>query len=363
MWTTRYRSPLREPFVTALRRVTEATGVLAVVRDSDGRTGIGGAAPAPPITGESLESIESAIAGPLRAAVVSTRVDEIDGVLARMSRSVVGNSSAKAALDIALHDLWARSLGAPLHRLLGGARSELVTDVTVSLASPDEMAGAAARRVQEGFSRLKVKLRGSAPDELGRLRAVRASVGPDICIRVDANQGWSVKQAIALIHGFEDTGLDVELVEQPVRASDLDGLARVTASVATPVMADESCFSPEDALELVRRRAADAINVKLMKCGGIRPALALLGIAGAAGVECSVGSMMEGEVSATAAACLAAARSEVASVDLDAPWWLAARAVEGGAVWDGERILLGDEPGLGLCLPPDPRETGARASA
>ncbi len=344
---TPYELALREPFVTALRSVTAVGGVVVALRDTDGRVGIGEAVPTPQITGETRASIVAAVGGPLGDAVVGRRVDEIDAALEGMSRAIVGNASAKAAVDVAFHDLWARSLDAPLHRLLGGARKELVTDVTVSLAPPDVMADAASRRVDDGFSVLKVKLGGPAALDLARVAAVRARVGDLVRIRVDANQSWDAKGSVALIRRFEDAGLGIELVEQPVPARDLDALAYVTASVETPVMADESCFSPADVVELVRRRAADAINVKLMKSGGIRPALAMLAAARAAGIECSVGSMMEANISATAAACLAAGRVEVTSVDLDAPWWLAGVVAAGGATFEAGRVALGDGPGLG----------------
>jgi L-alanine-DL-glutamate epimerase-like enolase superfamily enzyme len=361
VFTARYDVALREPFVTALRRVTGFTSLLVGVRDSDGMTGIGEAVATPPITGESLESIEAAIAGPLSSAVVGAPVEELDAVLARMSGSIVANTSAKAALDIALHDLWSRSLGAPLHRLLGGSRRELVTDVTISMAAPAEMAAAARARVADGFSALKLKLGGPSDLDFERVLRIREAVGAGVTIRVDANQGWNAKQAVRLIRRIEDADLGIELVEQPVPAGDLEGLAHVTASVTTPVMADESCFSPHDVIELVRRHAVDAVNVKLMKCGGIRPAKAVLSVADAAGLACSVGSMMEGTVSATAAACLAAGLVEVSTVDLDAPWWTVGQTVDGGAVWEGERILLSEEPGLGHRVPDELFRSGVSA--
>ena len=110
------------------------------------------------------------------------------------------------------------------------------------------------------------------------------AVSESIAIRVDANQAWSTKQALTIIKSFEDENLRVDLVEQPVCAANLEGLARITASVATPIMADESCFSPDDALRLAGGHMVDAVNIKLMKCGGIRPALAIVAIAEAAGI-------------------------------------------------------------------------------
>jgi len=364
--TSRYEAPLREPFVTHLRRVSHLTGLIVHVVDDSGERGVGEAVPTLQITGESLEGIEAAINGPLRDAVLGGSVDELEALTTRLQRALVANPSAKAGVDIALHDLWARLLGRPLHVLLGGARSQLVSQITVSLASPDEMSKAASARVAEGFTWLKVKLGGPPALDLARVRAVRAAIdsAPSrpgtsasnvsavavpvaVHLRVDANQAWSAKEAIGLVRAFEDEGIGVEVVEQPVPARDLDGLARVTQAVDTPVMADESCFGTSDLIEIVRRRAADAVNVKLMKSGGIRPALDLLAIAAGAEMECCIGSMMETSVSATAAAAVAASSSLVTSVDLDAPWWASTHPLAGGARWDGEQITLSDQPGLG----------------
>ena len=344
----RFRTDLREPFVTALGVETTVDGLQVRISDSDGRVGLGEAVAATTVTGETPGSIEDAVRGPLRSAVLGGRLDELEQVLRSIELALPGNPSAKAALDIAVHDLWARWLDRPLHVLLGGARTEIVTDMTISLDEPEAMASVAARRIAEGFGCLKVKLGGPPDMDLERVRAVRAVSDPTVAIRVDANQAWSTKQALMIIKRFEEENLGVDLVEQPVRAADLQGLARITASVATPIMADESCFSPEDALRLAGEHMADALNIKLMKCGGLRSALAIVAIAEAAGIKCAVGCMMEGMVSATAVACLAAGKSSISSIDLDAPLWLRTAERSGVATWNGERIRLGDAAGLGI---------------
>jgi len=344
----RFRANLREPFVTALGVETTIGGLRVQIRDSDGRVGLGEAVAATNVTGESLGGIEDAVSGPIRSAVLGRRLDEVDELLRAIELAVPGNPSAKAALDIAVHDLWARWLEKPLHVLLGGARTQVVTDMTISLDEPEAMASAAARRIAEGFGCLKVKLGGPPEVDLERVRAVRAMSDTRVAIRVDANQAWTAKEALTIIRKFEDENLGVDLVEQPVRAADLEGLARVTANVATPIMADESCFSPADALRLAGGHMVDALNIKLMKCGGLRPALAIVAIAEAAGIKCSVGCMMEGMVSATAVACLAAGKSSISSIDLDAPLWLTSAERSGVATWQGEQISLGDGPGLGI---------------
>ena len=177
---------------------------------------------------------------------------------------------------------------------------------------------------------------------------MRAAVGPDVRIRLDANQGWTPREAVRVIRAIEDAGLDVELVEQPVHRRDLDGLAWVSDRVDLPVLADESVFDVRDLVEVIRRRAADMVNVKLAKCGGLQPARTLLDLAAAHGMGTIVGSMMEGPVGVGAAASLVAAYGTTAVSDLDAAWWLAWSPVTGGIRYEDASVLLPDAPGLGV---------------
>src|SRR5882757_8003186 len=238
--TTRTRTaPLRMPFVTSLRAVTEVAAIDAVVRTDDGLVGIGEAVATPVITGDTHGGIIAALEGPLTDAVVGRDLDDFEELLRRVQNALRGNFSAKAALDIALHDLRAAALGVPLHRLLGASCAAPRTDVTVSVDTPAAMAEQAAARVAEGFTTLKLKVALDPAADIERVRRVADAVGPDVALRVDANQGWTAKQAVAIITALERAEIGLELVEQPVPAADLAGLAFVTAHVATPVMADE----------------------------------------------------------------------------------------------------------------------------
>ena len=167
-------------------------------------------------------------------------------------------------------------------------------------------------------------------------------------LRLDANQGWTPKEAVRGVRRLEDAGLDIELVEQPVKAWDIEGLKFVTDNVETPIMADESMFSPHDAFKILSMRAADMINIKLMKCGGIHNALRIVSIAEACGVECMVGSMIESKVSITAAAHLACAKKNITRFDLDAVVLLAEDPVVGGLKVEIPTVILPNKPGLGI---------------
>ncbi len=187
----------------------------------------------------------------------------------------------------------------------------------------------------------------TADDDIDRLRAVRAAA-PAALIRIDANQGWQPKQAVRIIGTLEDLGLDIELVEQPVSSRDLAGLAFVTAHVGTPVLADESIASPADAIEIIRRRAADLLNIKLAKTGGLWAARRVAEVAAAAEVGVLFGSMMETHVGIAAVASLAGAVGGPWLPDLDAAWWLRSSPVTGGVSYSGASVVLPDEPGIGV---------------
>lgn len=167
---------------------------------------------------------------------------------------------------MALYDIAGKSFNLPLNKLLGSSRNTIVTDITIGIKSPSEMAKSAVKFVNRGFRSLKIKVGIDPLEDIERVKAVRNAVGEKVTIRVDANQGWTPKQAVKTIKAIEK--YDVELVEQPVPWWDLDGMGFVRENVNTPIAADESIHNSFDALRLVKNKAADIINIKLMKCGG-----------------------------------------------------------------------------------------------
>ncbi len=346
------QAPLHTPFVTALRTATQIESVLVELVDSDDAYGLGEAPQVWRVTGESLASTRACVEGPLRDVVVGRDADDLVPLLHDLAAAVAANPTAKAAVDVALHDLAARRLGVSLPVLLGGSQLQVPTDVTVAAAGdPESLAAAARERVADGFDVLKVKVGTDAATDVDRVLAVRAAVGPGVAIRLDANQGWSAREAVRVLRRLEDAGADVELVEQPVAAADLDGMSWVRDRVGTPVMADESVFGIRDLVEVIRRGAADLVNVKLAKAGGLLPARTLLELARAHGLGTMVGSMLEGPVGVGAAASLVAAYGTTVVPDLDAAWWLASSPLTGGAGYDGAVLHLPDSPGLGVQRP------------
>jgi L-alanine-DL-glutamate epimerase-like enolase superfamily enzyme len=346
--TRRMSAPLHTPFVTALRRATTVDTLVVEVVDADGRSGFGEAPEVWRVTGASVAGAEDCVRRVLAPLLVGRDPDDLTARCREVQRAVAGNEAAKMAVDIALHDLVARRLGVPLVRLLGGTALRVPTDVTLSAGEADALAEAARQRAAEGFTVLKVKVGTDAAGDLARVRAVRSAVGPDVRIRLDANQGWTPREAVRVIRAIEDADLDVELVEQPVSGWDLDGLAWVSDRVDLPILADEAVYGVRDLVEVIRRRAADMVNVKLAKCGGLSTARVLLSLAEAQEMGTIVGSMMETEIGIGAAASLAAAYGTTAVSDLDAAWWLASSPVRGGIRYDGATVVLPDGPGLGV---------------
>jgi o-succinylbenzoate synthase len=346
--TTRVSTRLHTPFVTALRRTTTTDTVVVRITDSDGVVGWGEAPQVWQVTGESLAGAEACIDGPLTATLVGRHPDDVTETCRAVAAAVAANAGAKAAVDVALHDLAARRRGVSMPVYLGATTLRVPTDVTLAAGAADQLAESARSRTADGFAVLKLKVGTDAATDVERVRAVRSAVDKSTRIRLDANQGWTAREAVRVITALEDADLDVELVEQPVPAADLDGMAWVTARVGTPVMADESVYGVRDLVEVIRRRAADLVNVKLAKCGGLGAARTLLELARAHGVGTVVGSMMETHIGVGAAASLVAAHPTTTVSDLDAAWWAAAPPVVGGLTYETAEVVLPDAPGLGV---------------
>lgn len=340
--------PLRTPFKTALRTVNSVEDIIVEIHTDTGNIGFGEAPPTGVITGDTTGAIIGAIQDHIRKTIIGMNVENFEEIMLRLNSCVLKNTSAKAAVDIALYDLYGQLYGAPLYKLLGGYRKEIITDITISVNEPEEMAKDSIDAINRGYNTLKIKVGKDSKGDMERMKAIRKAVGYDVELRIDANQGWKPKEAVKILRNMEDSGLKIEFVEQPVLAHDIDGLKFVTDNVDIPVLADESVFSPMDALNILQRRAADFINIKLMKTGGIYNALKICSLAEIYGVECMIGCMLEAKVSVTAAVHLACAKNIITKIDLDGPVLCKEDPVNGGAVFEEYKITTPDEPGLGI---------------
>ncbi|WP_080876196.1 dipeptide epimerase [Oceanobacillus timonensis] len=343
--------PLHTPFKTALRTVTVAESVMVKITCDNGISGWGEAPPTHVITGDSLASIRYAVDTILRPVLIGADLFAYASIFEQIEKVIVRNTSAKAAVDMAIYDCLAQAAKQPLYRFLGGYRSRIENDYTVSVNDIAQMQKDAKVYQANGFRILKVKVgKDTAEKDIERVAAVRKAAGEDVLIRLDANQGWTAKAAVHAITQMEEMGLQIELVEQPVAAHDIKGLKYITDHTATPIMADEAVFSPQDARRVLETGAADMINIKLMKAGGIYQAVKIANLAQNFGVSCMVGSMIETKLGITAAAHFAASHPAVTRFDFDAPLMLSDDILEGGIHYEGNgnQITFPNQPGLGI---------------
>jgi o-succinylbenzoate synthase len=343
------RVPLKTPFKTALRTVDAVEDIVVMVNTDTGHVGYGEAPATAVITGDTHGSIVEAIRHYISPRLIGADIGDLNHITQQIQTALEKNTSAKAAVEIAVYDLWGQLYGAPLYRLLGGGDPVVTTDITISVDTIDKMVADSISAVERGFDSLKIKVGKDIGVDIERVKAIYAAVEGRALLRLDANQGWTAKQAVYALHLLEDAGVRLELVEQPVKAQDLDGMKYVTERVQTPIMADESVFGPTEVVELIRMRAADIINIKLMKTAGLSNAIRIADICAMYQVECMIGCMLESSISVAAAVHLAVAKSNVITkVDLDGPSLCAFNPIDGGVIFRESEITVTDAPGLGI---------------
>ncbi len=334
-----------KPVRVAFGEIGEVETLFVKIITDEGITGYGEAAPLPFVTGDDLDTVY-AIGMKMRKALLGQDPVGIAGIHRTMDQMYHGNGAIKCAIDLACYDIAAKAANMPLYRFLGADCNKVHSDVTIGMDTPEQMAKEAKEWVSEGFSILKVKLGENIDLDYQRMKAIRDAVGDDVALRIDANQGWSVKDSITIIPQLETLG--VGIIEQPVAEWDYEGLKEIKNRVNLPIAADESCHSPMDAAKLAGMRAVDYINIKLMKCGGIYPALKINAVAESFGIGCMIGCMGESSLANMAGMHLAAALDNIKEVDLDSVYILKNPKVTGGFTHEGGQVILPDTPGIGV---------------
>jgi len=329
--------PLASPFEIALGTQHHCRNVIVEVRTAGGTRGYGEAAPTPHITGETRETVLAA-GDAVTDSLVGRPVTDYRGIARFLRETLSAQSAARAGIETAVFDALCRSMDRSLAEFVGGRNAEVRTDDTISLEDPATAREYAADAAAAGFDELKVKVGDALDRDLQRVLAVDEGA-PGAAIKADANQGYTVKGAVAFVDRLAERGVDLQLLEQPVRHDDLAGMARVRSAVDVPVAADESVFTRTDALRVVENEAADVLNVKLAK-SGIVDALDVLGIARAANLEAMIGCMIETPVGIAAGAHLVAGTGDFSYVDLDGHFDL-----------DDDRFETGYAPSLAVAGP------------
>lgn len=340
--------PLIRPFITAVRSTEQVKDVVVMLHTDSGYIGYGSAASTPAITGDSEDSIIKALLHQIGPQLLGKDIRDLNHLLHLIDTSTSKNSSPKAAVDIALHDLFAQYCQLPLYRWLGGLTNNISTGITISVKAINEMVEDSMAMVIDGFKTLKIKVGLNVEEDIARVTAIRKSIGNKIRLVVDANQGWTGVDALKAINEFERQKLNIEWIEQPVAADDIAGLKYIHDHVKSPVIADEACFSPKDALMLSRLEACAAINIKLMKSGGLENAKSIYTIAKAAGMKLMVGCMLESPIGIAAMASFAVSKPEIILVDLDAICLIRTNPILGGMTLQKNVLTLNDKPGLGI---------------
>lgn len=344
------RLPLREPFVISYGTYPDVLSVLVRVTAGDGLVGWGEATPDPNVTGETWGGTAAMLRDDLAPVLIGRDARDREAAMRALGARVEGVPAAKAALDMALHDLIGHAAGVPVWVLLGGrSKPHLTISRVVSMKAPTDMAQDAAQHVADGFKTVKVKVGEGANWRLdaARIAAVREAIGPEIGLKIDVNQGWrTAGTAIAAIRAVLDRSPDY--VEQPVAWWDLEGLAEVRRQTGATIMVDEGCHGPREMLRVAALRAADLVNIKLMKCGGLLAALKLNAIAETAGIVAQVGTMVESSIASAAGLHLALATANVRTVEMGGPLMLAEDLGDVRTWYDRDEIAVPERPGLGI---------------
>ncbi len=335
---------------------TRGHAIVEVVTE-DGVKGYGEAAPSPAFMGETAATIKLVNDLYLAPALIGQEIHHLSTIHERMDGVIYGQSSAKSAIDIALHDAWGKTEGKPVYDLVGGLyRKEIPLTYVIGMKSDEEAYKEAERVIDLGFEMMKIKVGSDPVRDIRVVESIRQAItdsGKDVRIRLDGNQGYSVSDAIKVMKELERTG-DIESIEQPVEKWDLFGMKKIRESINTPVMADEMVFSLNDMTNIVKMECADIVNLKTCKVGGIHQSKKIAGIAEAAGMTCTIGSNLELGVGIAASMHVAASTPVIVNPsDFICGAYLHEHDLIETPMWDivnNGKIEVSDAPGLGIEL-------------
>ncbi len=338
---------LRLPYRTATHQ-TEITSIDCIfvrIETREGRVAWGCAAFDATLTGETLEQVIQVC-----QACADRSLDlnplNTEYALAELIPLTEGTPSARCAFDIAFYDLLGLAAGLPLHRLLGGYRHRIQTSITLSMAPEKETVELALDRSRQGFRILKLKGGLEPEEDVRRVQAVHAAL-PGLALRLDAEQGYTVQQALNVARALEGK---LEMLEQPTPAADLGALKEVTQHSPVPILADESLRGPRSALALASQRAATGVSIKLATCGGLHCARQVDSIARAAQMATMVGCIHEPALLIAAGLGLALSSPNVRYGDLDGHFDLVNDPTRAGFLFEDGWLIARDVPGLGCTV-------------
>lgn len=330
--------------------------LLIKVLTDDGIVGLGEVSASPEWSGEDHATAAHYIDTIFKPLLTGEDPTEVEQLTGKIEFALAANPFTRSGLEMALWDIFGKSVGLPLYRLLGGpVRAYVPIKFSISGREPDESAALGQWAVSQGFNAMKVKVGIEPQGDIERVRAVRNAIGPDVRLGVDANGGWSPRVAIQTIARLAE--FDIFFAEQPVPALDVNWMADVRRHVSVPIMADESVFSLQDAMSVVRAGAADVLSIYVHKGGGIGPARKIAAVAEAAGITCTVGSNIELGVASAAMIHLAMATTGIGAEEfpcdiLGSFFYVDDIITEPLAIGNGQ-ARPPEKPGLGVELDDD----------
>ncbi|MEK4027871.1 dipeptide epimerase [Pseudobacillus sp. FSL P4-0506] len=340
--------PLKTPFIISYATFHHMPSIIVKLETDNGLIGWGEAVPDEHVTGESFYSCIEILRHVLLPVVLGEHPFQIEHIHHKMNQAITANPAAKAAIDIACYDLMGKAAGLPVYDLLGGkSHKKLTYPKVLSIEEPEVMADKARAAIEAGFQSLKLKVGMDRQMDVKRIQAVREAVGWNIPIRVDVNQGWHT-YAVAIQAMKQLEPLQLAWIEQPIRLGDIEGLAHIKRQCTIPLMADESIQNGEQLIEMIKKDAVDKINIKLMKCGGIFPAVHIAKAAEYAGIDCQIGSMVESSIGSAAGYHAAISRKNITSTELTGPL-LFSKDI-GDLTYEVPFVHLNNKPGLGLVI-------------
>jgi L-Ala-D/L-Glu epimerase len=339
---------LKEPYTIAYETVSKTTNVFFRIETNAGVSGLGCAAPDEVVTRETAASVLAALRDVVEPLFHGCDPLRRLSLITRLREHLPDAPSARAAADMALHDLLGKAAGLPLWRVLGGFRRSIATSITIGILDEAETVLRARDFASRGFRAIKIKGGRDPEGDADKVLKVREAIGPRIEIRFDANQGYTLPQALSFVERSKPA--KVAILEQPTPREAPDLLGRVVAETEIAVMADESLMSLRDAFALARRDFTDMVNVKLMKVGGIDEALQINAVALSARLEVMVGCMDESALSIAAGLHYALARPNVAYADLDGHFDLIEDPAAGAVILRNGRLFPTGGNGLGFEL-------------
>jgi o-succinylbenzoate synthase len=341
--------PLKEPFTTSLGTETSAENILLKIFTDAGIIGFGECSPYMPINGESVDTC--LLVGQYFAKALKGKdALDISNCIDLMDNIIYGNTSIKSAFDMALYDIASQHAGVPLYKFIGGENNKvIVTDYTVSIGDPQKMAADAVKIKNEGYPAIKIKLGKNGKTDIERIRAIRAAVGNEIPLRIDANQGWKVNEAIETLNALNE--FNIQHCEEPIARWKFMKLRKVRKNSPIPIMADECCGDEHDAERLIGLEACDYMNIKLGKSGGIFKALKMVRLAEAANIHLQVGAFLESRLAMTAFAHFALCSPIIEHYDFDTALMFIEDPVTGGIIYEKNGVVKVPETvGLGATV-------------